>query len=338
VAIYLKGYKQYLPSIFENEIISEIEKTSCTIGKLSLQTDSEFYPKRSDLKIMREDTKAAIVEIQELIRSVGLTEGELKKASLFVSNGAFVDSVNKYFKKIPQILKDHLGEGEMSKKNYDIYRTSPPLVALETLNNSTMSFIAQYSGIGGNNLTFGNTSISTYYAIEKAFSSIVNGDSNHVFVSASNCAGSYSFLGNSAVTGYRENWKESNAGGHLLFTGFEQESICKISKVLSSKSAPKLGNQTIERNWAQLLPEEKSDLLIHSGAFNAFTNQKDQKYCELFHHNVVSLFEGYGNLGVASLLIGITYAIQKLSDTIQVIDIVDRDVYGRESLIRVEKC
>jgi hypothetical protein len=338
VAIYVKGYSSYLPESFEEELMSAVEKTKYTLGQLELDKDSEFFPQRSDQKIMRNDTKASIVAIQELIQEVGLSKQELSAASLFVSNGAFVESAEKYFKKIPTIFSDPSNESNSEKKNYEIYRSSPPLVALETLHNSMMSFIGQYAGINNHNFTFGNTSISTFYAVQEANLSLKKGIAENIFVSASNCAGSYSFLSNSATLGYKENWKESNAGGHLLLTNDSKNAKCAITDVNSNKKVPRLNSRLIERNWLDLFPEVKSDLLIHSGAYDSETTLSDQKYCELHHDKVITLFNEFGNMGTSNILVGIIHAIGLLSDTIQIIDIADRDVYGRESLIRIERC
>lgn len=338
MAIYVKGYSSYLPESFEEELMSTVENTKFTLGKLALDKNSEFFPQRSDQKIMRDDTKASIVAIQELIQEVGLSKEELSAASLFVANGVFVESAEKYFKKIPTIFSDPSNESNSEKKNYEIYRSSPPLVALETLHNSMMSFIGQYAGIHNHNFTFGNTSISTFYALQEANLSLKKGISENIFVSASNCAGSYSFLSNSATVGYKDNWKESNAGGHLLLTNDSNNAHCAITRVFSNKKVPRLNTQLIERNWLDLFPEVKSNLLIHSGAYDSETSLEDQKYCELHHDKVISLFNEFGNMGTSNILVGTIHAIGLLSNTIQIIDIADRDVYGRESLIRIEKC
>ena len=43
-------------------------------------------------------------------------------------------------------------------------------------------------------------------------------------------------------------------------------------------------------------------------------------------------------MGAASIPMGIAKATEFLKQDCNVIDVVDRDIYGRESLIRIEKC
>ena len=79
-----------------------------------------------------------------------------------------------YLTKISNEIKKFTKETTDEEKVKKIYRASPPLVALETLTNSTMSFIAQYAGFKNENTTFGNTSISAYYAIKQALNALKN--------------------------------------------------------------------------------------------------------------------------------------------------------------------
>ena len=70
-----------------------------------------------------------------------------------------------------------------------IYRSCPPLIALETLTNSTMSYVAQYSGLKFHNATFGNTSQSFYMAINEAVMMLNKKNINRAIVGATNCSG-----------------------------------------------------------------------------------------------------------------------------------------------------
>jgi hypothetical protein len=50
------------------------------------------------------------------------------------------------------------------------------------------------------------------------------------------------------------------------------------------------------------------------------------------------MFEEYGNMGSANLMIGLAKGVALFNGEIQRVDLLDRDVYGRESLIRLKKC
>lgn len=338
MSLYIQEYISYLPKHFSKEVVSEIDNTSYLSGTLTIDNTSPFFPARSDLKIMRDDVKAAIVSIKELLENVQLSEEELENACLFVANGAFVEDSGKYLDKVLDAYRNFPMDLPEEQKLYKLYRMSPPLLALETLTNSSMSFISQYTGIKGHNYTFGNTSFSSFHALSEAENYIKNNGSEFIFVTATNVGGNYSFLCNSGVSGFKEGWKESAGGGTLLLSAEKENAKARISHLKNARNVPTLDTRNIDRQWYQLLPEAPAELLIFSGAFDNGTNCEDLEYCKSVHTNVLSLFEKYGNLGPSNNLIGITEAIEQLNKGIKTIDILDRDVYGRESIIRVEGC
>ena len=205
----------------------------------------------------------------------------------------------------------------------NIYRASSPFIALETLTNSNMSFIAQYTGIKGDNATFGNTSISSVYALQEA--SIALQTAPMAIVNSSNCAGDYSYLTNSSVLGYDEEWKEST-GVACLLLGSQQNDI------------PNLESKDIERSWSELIPDTDADAIICSVAYSEKENQLDIDYCKKYNSKVYSHFSSYGNLGPSNVFFGIIKALEFIQKGSNIIDVIDRDVFGRESIIRVEKC
>ena len=52
----------------------------------------------------------------------------------------------------------------------------------------------------------------------------------------------------------------------------------------------------------------------------------------------LSIFGKYGFLGVSNLTFGIIQGIKHIENGFKIIDVLDRDIYGRESLIRIESC
>ena len=82
----------------------------------------------------------------------------------------------------------------------------------------------------------------------------------------------------------------------------------------------------------------ESDLIICSGAFTPRENVKDLEYCQSFGVESHSLFESYGNLGAASSLLGIIEGVEKFKTATATVHVVDRDIYGRESIIKIKKC
>ena len=81
-----------------------------------------------------------------------------------------------------------------------------------------------------------------------------------------------------------------------------------------------------------------ADAIICSGAYSEKENQLDIDYCKKYNSNVYSHFSSYGNLGPSNVFFGIIKALEFIQKGSNIIDVIDRDVFGRESIIRVEKC
>lgn len=334
--LYIKGYKFNAPVTFQERNMSQIKQQSYTAGNLCIELDESKHANRSDEKIMRQDVKGSILVINQMIEASDLPDN-IENVPLYVANGAFVENTDKHLKRIVDVYKTIEKDTSEADKIRKIFRASPPLVALETLTNSSMSFIAQYTGIKGNNATFGNTSIAALHVLQEAKIALL--DSPLVIVNSSNCGGDYSYLTNSSVLGYDEQWKES-AGVACLLLSKEQdgESLAKITILRNSFKVPDLETKTIERNWSELIPDNKTDVLIFSGAYSESTYESDKIYCEKLNPKVFSWFKTYGNMGPSNVLFGIIKAIDFIAEGSQIIDVLDRDIFGRESLIRVERC
>lgn len=332
---YILSNSEYLPTKWEVEKISSIKNTSFSNGKLDLNSDDPNYPTRSDLKIMRTDIIAAILTIKEMIKDFGLTPEEVSALSLFVGNGAFLDKPEAHLERMPIIYKKFTPEMSEKEKRKLIYRMVPPLVALETLTNSSMSFIAQYTGNHGNNATFGNTSLSTFHAITNAFQCL-NDKAPLALISGMNCAGAYSFLTNSSISGYAENWKEGAAVGNLMVSNKHcDKALAEIVEMKSDDRIPNLETTETERNWKALIGDSTFDQLIFSGAFSEESAKLDQNYCDELHSNTISIFDSYGNIGAANIPVAINIGIRNFDEKIKRVAIIDRDIYGRESFILI---
>jgi hypothetical protein len=338
MGFYLTGYKYTLPSLFSLEQVSDIHATSYTYGQIEPNRNSPFFPLRSDEKIMRSDVKEAIVLVNELIEDLG---GNIEQNTpLFIANGAFIEDPNKYLKRVTSVYETFTPDMSNEHKIRKIYRSCPPLIALETLTNSTMSYVAQYSGLKFHNATFGNTSQSFYMAINEAVMMLNKKNINRAIVGATNCSGIYSFLMNSGVIGYSQGWKESVGVGMIEVTQSDdapKSSFCEFDILKHGAKIPKLNETGIHRSWSQILTD-KSEFIICSGAFNSDENKKDIEYCEQYSKKAISLFEEYGNMGSANLMIGLAKGVELMNGSIQQVDLLDRDIYGRESLIRLKKC
>lgn len=333
--MYISAYQQILPTLFEHKHMSKIKKQSYQLGTMELDRDAPCYPSRSDEKIMRADVKAAILAIDALRK--GLNLEDVSEIPLYVANGAFVENTERHLERISRVYRSFDIDTTEEERMKKIYKASPPLVALETLTNSVMSFIAQYIGFKSENATFGNTSLGSFYALRAAQSTLRS--ISRTIVCSSNVAGDYSFLSNSTVKNYKPDWFESAAVGCLCLDAEASSStLGRITLLRSSASLPNLFDQEVNRSWKELLPDTPSDALIFSGAYCKSEEEEDRKYLENYPNKLISLFREYGNTGPSNNLIGIIKATGLIKDGLSAVDIIDRDLFGRETLIRVESC
>jgi hypothetical protein len=341
MSIYVIAHTATLPTVFKTKMVSQFKNTSFKGGFVLADKSSANMPKRSDLKIMREDIAVSIIDIKTELERFDLPNSEISKMGLFMANGAFLDNPESHLNRMPEIFKLFTKEMPEEEKKKLIFKKTPPLLALETLTNASMSFIAQYIGINGQNTTFGNTSISGTYALQQSVMELNKSDNNLVVCGGANCGDTYSYLSNSPLLKNNTGWFESAAVGNLILSSNEVDkakALCKISAININSKLPSFENQEIERDWKVILPKTKSDLLIFSGAFTPMDYELDKAYCDQLNDTIFSYYDECGNLGAANISLGISKGINSFSKTIKTVDIIDRDIYGRESLIRIEQC
>jgi hypothetical protein len=337
MSVSILGYHQILPAGFSNQHVSQIENLSFLAGEILLDRSSPFFPNRSDEKIMRIDVVASIIAINSLFEKFK-TEAVRDDFSLYVASGVFIEKIENHTKHLIKVYEELNEQSTAQETMQKVYRGSPPLLALQTLTNSAMSFISQYTGIKGNNATFGTTSISGFYALHEAYNSTFF-DTTPSVVCATNGGGAHSYLMNSPMYENKVGWKESTAVACLLLGKNDagMKSVCEITALKTTPFKSQLENQTIKRGWADLISESKAELVIFSGAFTASEQLRDKEYCDAHWSRSLSLFDEFGNMGTANSIASIIKGIELLESNFSKIDIVDRDIYGSESWIRIEK-
>jgi hypothetical protein len=115
------------------------------------------------------------------------------------------------------------------------------------------------------------------------------------------------------------------------------KSLCEITALKRASSITQLESQKIKRSWTDLVSEPKADLVIFSGAFTPSEQVRDKEYCDAHWSKSISLFDEFGNMGTANSIASIIKGIELFDESYSKIDIVDRDIYGSESWIRIEK-
>ena len=82
---YILDHNSFVSDVFIDEKISELNNISVKIGKLILDKESDYFPSRSDQKVMRDDVKMSIVTAQELLKKYSFSEKIISNMPLFVS-------------------------------------------------------------------------------------------------------------------------------------------------------------------------------------------------------------------------------------------------------------
>jgi hypothetical protein len=336
--VFITGHNCNLANKFTKIEASVIQETKFTFGELFLERNSEFFPGRSDEKIMRDDVKSSIVAVNEMLLKFGNKQIE-DNTDLFVANGVFIEDTSIHLDRILNVYNQIGNTSSEIEKIKKLYQAAPPLLALQTLTNSAMSFIAQYTNIKGNNSTFGNTSNSGYLAIHKGIQSLQFKENGRTVVCASNCAGVQSFLTFSSFYSNTDNWKESATSACLLFekNNAGQSNLCRITKMKNHNSVVFLDQKEEEENYLKLLDGKLADYCIFSGAYTMFDYEKNKKYFQTLYKKSFSYFSEYGSFGSANVVMSVIKAIELIAQGIEQIDIFDRDPYGRICYLRVEK-
>ncbi|MFT4602296.1 MAG: hypothetical protein ACI857_002482 [Arenicella sp.] len=329
MSAYILDCKVDYPSLFEERRVIQNGEQFLS-GILHPDTNSPFYPSRSDLKIMRTDSISAVITLCELLEDHKSIDRTL--LNLFVASGVFIENVENHMGHLLEVFEHIKNADTEEEKLKMIYRASPPLLALQTLTNSTMSFVAQYSKVMGNNATFGNTSQSGFHAVSEAYDNALFEDSQSIALS-SNTAGDYSYMVNSSLRNDISNWKESAATGAMLISSDKNKAKCEIVSCEQINIIKKGLNQNWKVNTKVALD---SDVLIYSGAFNLSENEY---LTETFavHSNARSLFDDFGNLGPTNMFAASEIGIRLIKEGASKVDLFDKDIYGRESVIRLEK-
>jgi hypothetical protein len=330
----------FTPPIMERQILSNGQYAE--FGKPDIVKDSEYYPHRQDLKIMRKDVLAATICACKLMKKMQLPSDKVPYIPFYMSSGAFVENLFSQSARTTDSINKAFDISDTARINEMLYKAIPPLLALNTLTNAASSYVAQYSKLAGRNATFGNTSAGSAYALHSAFNEIRNGDSDLAVAGASNIGELYSYLSLNQFSEMSEGWRES-AGAALLILSekkfLEENSVqplCIIEFVKFSNSIPRLAARTDYQNSEFQNVIAGGKIVVFSGAYTADSYAQQLNLFKTMIPFAFSWFPVLGNAGpvnnILNLLTGIILMKNRNADSVFCID---KDPYGRESLIKI---
>lgn len=353
--VFISSTKCIAPGVSENECISNslfngrlenlmnfeqiCHNKKAEFAHLSVSNENPYYPKRSDLKVMRDDVLGLTVCIKSLCAEQQFTDDELSQIPLHIANGASIDQLSDQFDKISPILSDLKNLTDPIEKNQKIFKTIPPLLALKTLTNGAQSFASQYSQVRGGGTTFGLTSIGGFYALKEAYEAIKNGETEMAIVGSCYLAGPFSYLCNSNSVRNPEQWRESSTASCILLESEtslknrKRTAIAEIKDLEQIAKTPSL-NPPLDKLDSSKIKESK-DNIIYGGAFTQSDFEKDAKTIKSIDSNAFSFFPYWGNTGPSSMLLSIVFACEKLNHKSAPFQCVDYDAYARNFSVRV---
>jgi hypothetical protein len=164
MSVSILGYHQILPSSFINHPVSQIENLKFSCWRNFAGPRFAYFFQIVAMKRLCVPMWLPLLSpsIHCLKNLEHLTTRD--DFALYVASGVFIEKIENHTKHLIKVYEELNEQSTAQETMQKVYRGSPPLLALQTLTNAAMSFISQYSGIKGNNATFGTTSISGFYA------------------------------------------------------------------------------------------------------------------------------------------------------------------------------
>ncbi len=296
----------------------------CRFREPHIANDVKFYPKMSDIKVMRTDVVASVISCLELFENLQIQDSEKLNMALLVANSNFIDNENLTFESLApsiEMMNTVLSDAE---KNHQFGVSISPLLPLKTLTNSTESFIAQYCKISGPNSTYGSTSVSPFQALEDAITFLELDQCTSALVGGSNFAGTFSYSMNYQQIPKSDTYLESTASSFIFIETLEN----------AEKHGRKPLAKIVDLHFNEPLASQ-DNLIVFGGAFN---NLHYKQLLEKYNHlNIHSWYPSLGNLGAASMGFGITYALKKFDQGVSRICIFEENIFGNSASLTIVK-
>jgi hypothetical protein len=296
-------------------------------------------PGPRESKFLRLDVAAALLCASRLLRARPLTESVALDTALFLATGLSQDpTLDEQIRRLCEAYVANGNARSAAQRNGDFFRMLPPLMPLANLSNSAACFIAQKLGIRGDNAVFGVTSHAGHAAFRAAFRHVASGRGDQAVVGGANAVGIASAL---AFAALGEGTLHEAAGAAMMLLesrrSLERDGcspLCRVSEVVAQPvfAAPP------PRPFSAFLrrPGLSRYRVLHGGS--AFRSQHAEATEVLAQAgcNADSWFDSMGSLGAASVPCNVATGALIARDQLHPLLCLNRDEYGRESMIRLE--
>jgi hypothetical protein len=315
---------ELLPNLAKTQ--RQLPNLDAAFRQLALDPTHPNYPKPSDLKILRNDTIAALILSQQMQVFHQWDAAFLERGALLVANSNFIDDDVLDFEAIATAVSQLQNALDPATENKLFGSTISPLLPLRTLTNGAQSFIAQYLGFHGTSTTYGSTGISSAQALRDACNLLQIGASPAVLVGGCHYANLFSFLNNCLLLSDTKGYAEASSASFFMLTPYDQ-----------GATGPYHLHITQFYHELAALEGEQVDWLFYGGAFTPQQDAELQARCDhLCYREAFSWFAHTGNLGAAELGMLLAAAANWLQIS-QTAVIVLQDAYGVVELFKVQK-
>ena len=310
----------------QTETIFNQYKVRFRQGQINL--DHPFYPKPSDLKVMRDDTVASVICAQLLMDYADFPDIVKDEMSLMVANSNFIDNGILDFNSIAQAISEVQKANTAEEKNRSLGAEVSPLIPLRTLTNGAESFVAQYTQIKGESTTYGSTCISTGHALDDAMSLFKLGLAQTAMVGGSHFANVFSFLNHYLLLSDCEEYAESTSASFFLIETASHANLKGHEVLLWIENL--LFNQ-----WPVIT--EKVSRVYCGGSFTKGDSDSLLLRCQKqFSLEAITLFPFLGSLGCSELGFLLALADIQLGQGESAL-IYMEDVFGKFLCLTVKK-
>lgn len=268
--------------------------TKLRFRNIEIDPTNPFYPKQSDLKILRFDSTAAIISIQELLDQLGIDDSQRNEMILYVANSNFIDNSVLNLDTISEVIEKVKQAETGLDKNQLLAAEISPLIPLKTLTNGSESFLSQYTKILGENATYGSTNLSSLHALEDVLNVFKLSLGKQGIVGGTALANIFSYLNNHQLLKDSDGYSESTASGFVFIETVESAQKNNRTVLLEVLG---VDYQYIEDNVGS-----SSDWVFYGGSFTKKDfEQLTIKVQAVEARNYFSWFPITGNLGCAEL-------------------------------------
>lgn len=284
------------------------------------------YPKPSDLKILRNDTIAALILCREMADFHQWSTAFKENGALLVANSNFIDDDVLDFEGISMAIGELQSAADQASENKLFGAGVSPLLPLRTLTNGAQSFIAQYLSFLGSSTTYGSTGIATVQALHDACNLLKIGTCEAALVGGAHYANLFSFVNNCLLLTDSQGYAEASATSFFMLEPYNA----------GSKGEKRL--HVVERlEGLDSLKQQQVDWLFYGGAFTPAQDSELLSCCsDLTYGAAFSWFEHTGNLGAAELGMLLAAAVSWL-DAAQTAIVLIKDAYDVVEILKVQK-